>query len=104
LSRWRIERLAERHSRGAFDCGVESLNVFLRAHAGQNARKDVSRTYVASCDDSDEVAGYYTISSGSVAFVNLPEGPPRHADFAAPYMRPAAIGPQKEAEVRREAA
>lgn len=74
MSRWLIEPLARRHSRRGFDCGVESLNVFLRSHAGQNARKDISRTYVATPEDSDEVVvGYYTISSGSVAFVNVPD-------------------------------
>ena len=73
MSRWRIEPLAERHSREVFDCGVDSLNVFLRAHAGQNARKDISRTYVAAAEGSDAVAGYYTISSGSVAFANVPD-------------------------------
>lgn len=73
MSRWRIEPLAKCHSREAFDCGVDSLNVFLRSHAGQNARKDISRTYVAAPEDSDEVAGYYTISNGSVAFANVPD-------------------------------
>jgi len=72
MSRWRIEPLAQCHSREAFDCGVESLNVFLRAHAGQNARKDISRTYVAASEGSDEVVGYYTISSSSVDFAKVP--------------------------------
>jgi GNAT superfamily N-acetyltransferase len=72
MSRWRIEPLAQCHSREAFDCGVDSLNVFLRAHAGQNARKDISRTYVITHEGSDEVVGYYTISSSSVDFANVP--------------------------------
>ncbi len=72
MSRWWIEPLAQCHSREAFDCGVDSFNVFLRAHAGQNARKDISRTYVAAPEGSDEVVGYYTISSGSVDFANVP--------------------------------
>ena len=72
MSRWRIEPLAQCHSREAFDCGVDRLNVFLRAHAGQNARKDISRTYVAASEGSDEVVGYYTISSSSVDFAKVP--------------------------------
>ena len=43
MSRWRIEPLAERHSREVFDCGVDSLNVFLRAHAGHSFLVDVRR-------------------------------------------------------------
>lgn len=35
MSRWRIEPLAQCHWRDAFDCGVDSFNRFLRAHAGQ---------------------------------------------------------------------
>ncbi len=73
MSRWRIEPLARRHSRRTFDCGVDSLNVFLRSHAGQNARKDISRTYVAGSAGSNEVAGYYSVSCGSIAFVNVPD-------------------------------
>ena len=78
MSRWRIEPLAQCHSREAFDCGVDSLNVLLRAHAGQNARKDISRTHVAAAEGSDEVVGYYTISSGSAAFANVPDDLAKH--------------------------
>ncbi len=73
MSRWRIEGLAKRHVREAFDCGEESLNVFLRTQARQNARKDISRTYVAVEEGSRDVVGYYTLSGGSVAFADLPE-------------------------------
>lgn len=73
MSQWRIEPLAKRHERAGFDCGEEGLNAFLRTHAGQNARRDVSRTYVAVPEGSKVVAGYYALSSGSVAFANLPD-------------------------------
>jgi GNAT superfamily N-acetyltransferase len=73
MSLWRIEPLDKRHRREGFNCGEDSLNTFLRAHAGQNARRDISRTYVALTDDTQEVVGYYTLSSGSVAFVNMPD-------------------------------
>jgi GNAT superfamily N-acetyltransferase len=73
VSGWTIEPLGKHHRREKFDCGEESLNTFLRAHAGQNARKDISRTYVAVAEATGAVAGYYTLSSGSVAFENLPD-------------------------------
>lgn len=73
MSRWRIELLNQHHQCDGFDCGEESLNVFLCSHAGQNARKDISRTYVAVPEDSNVVAGYYTLSSGSVTFGALPD-------------------------------
>jgi len=73
MTLWRIQLLAKHHERKAFDCGQESLNAFLRSHAGQDARRDVSRTYVAVPEDSNIVLGYYTLSSGSVAFQDLPD-------------------------------
>jgi ribosomal protein S18 acetylase RimI-like enzyme len=73
VSRWRIELLAKQHGREGFDCGQETLNLFLRTYASQNARRDISRTYVATPEGSDDVAGFYTLSSGSVAFALLPE-------------------------------
>ncbi|MFA7237207.1 MAG: GNAT family N-acetyltransferase [Phycisphaeraceae bacterium] len=73
MSQWRIELLDTPHVREAFDCGEETLNTFLYTHAGQNARRDISRTYVALPLESDVVIGYYTLSSGSVSFSNLTE-------------------------------
>lgn len=73
MTSWRIEPLTKTHQRGDFDCGEESLNTFLKNHAGQNARRDISRTFVALPADSNGVAGYYTLSSGSVGFQDLPD-------------------------------
>ncbi len=73
MSPWHIELLDKRHEREAFTCGEQSLDAFLRTHAGQNARRDISRTYVAVAEESAAVAGYYTLSTGSVAFADLPE-------------------------------
>lgn len=42
-----VELLAPRHDRQSFDCGVSSLNDFLKKYAGQNAEEDISRTFVA---------------------------------------------------------
>lgn len=73
MSSWRIELLHRHHHRDRFSCGEESLDAFLRMHAGQNARKDISRTYVAVPERSDIVCGYYTLSTGSAAFCDLPD-------------------------------
>ena len=73
MSPWRIGLLGRHHQRASFDCNEGSLNTFLRVHAGQNARKDISRTWVATPYESNLVAGYYTLSSGGVSFVILPD-------------------------------
>lgn len=73
MSAWSIHPLNKNHHRNLFDCGEQSLNLFLHNHAGQNAKRDISRTYVATPIGLETVAGYYTLSSGSVSFDNLPD-------------------------------
>lgn len=73
MSTWRVELLSKRHDRGDFDCEQEGLNRFLLEHAGQDARKDISRTYVVVFGESSAVMAYYTLSSGSLAFEAMPE-------------------------------
>lgn len=70
---WQIVRLGSEHDRREFDCGQTSLDEFLRRHAGQNARKDILRTYVLTQENSTTVAGYYSLSTGSTAFETLPD-------------------------------
>lgn len=72
MSLWCIAGLDKHHHRDSFDCGEESLNVFLQKNAGQNAGKDISRTYVAVAQGTHVVSGFYTLSSGSIAFARLP--------------------------------
>lgn len=71
MSNRRIEPLGKAHDRGSFDCGEPTLNVFLQRHAGQNARRDISRTYVA-VSPGGRVDGYYTLSTGSISFEDTP--------------------------------
>lgn len=73
-----IEPLNTRHDRAEFDCGEPSLNEFLKLYARQNDSKGLGKTYVAVLPEQQKVFGYYTISSGSLAFENLPENLPRY--------------------------
>lgn len=52
------------HQVESFDCGVESLNVYLKRFADINNRNDSARTYAAL--RGNRVAGYYAIAPGSV--------------------------------------
>ena len=62
------------HDRTSFDCGTEEMNRYLREQAGQNAKQDVSRTYVAARrTDPTTVGGYYTLTLRSVGFQALPK-------------------------------
>lgn len=70
----KIEPLQSRHDRSAFDCGVVSLNEYLKRYTRQNAAKDLGVTYVAvAAPDAAFIAGYYTLVGSSVARVALPE-------------------------------
>jgi predicted GNAT family N-acyltransferase len=72
LRDWIVEPLEPHHTREVFDCGVESLNIFLRQQAGQNAKKGVSRTFVAVTETDAAIVGYYTLAMSSLGFHDLP--------------------------------
>ena len=67
-SMWPIVPLRADYDRPAFDCGKPSLDTYLKSYALQNQKKNISPTFVALYPGSNRIAGYYTVSSGSVAF------------------------------------
>jgi predicted N-acetyltransferase YhbS len=67
----RIERLDEEHDLGLFRSGNKLLDNWLRIHALENQRRNLSRTFVL-IDDGGAVAGYYALSTGGVAKDELP--------------------------------
>ncbi len=69
---FRIERIARGHKTKQFDCGEATLNSFLKQFALRNDEGDIGRTYVAVRPNDPNVLGYYTISSGTVRFDQLP--------------------------------
>lgn len=73
-----IEKLSSRHDRSGFDCGVEELNTYLKQYSSQHERRGISRTYVAVDQGRSEVLGYYSISSGAIAFDTVPDNLPHH--------------------------
>ena len=66
-----VERLGEGHDLGRFNCGNKSLDDWLRNHALENQRRNLSRTFVL-IDDGGAVVGYYALSMGGVAIDDLP--------------------------------
>jgi GNAT superfamily N-acetyltransferase len=53
------------HRVETFSCGVESLDRWLHAYAGQSQRRDAARTFVTA-DPDGKVAGYYTLVAAQV--------------------------------------
>lgn len=75
---FRVEPLSKKHDRQGFDCGDESLNLFLKRFARQNAEKGLGRTFVAVRNNDPKIYGYYTLSSNSFGFEIVPEKLPRY--------------------------
>ena len=70
---FRIEAITAGHDRTAFDCGHPFLNAYLAQFARQNDRKGLARAYVLVPEpEGNPVLGYYTLTSGAVAFDNIP--------------------------------
>ena len=58
--------LAEQHVLDGFDCGVASLDDWLRRRARQNQLSGASRNFV-SADASGHVIAYYALTSSAIA-------------------------------------
>lgn len=62
-----------KHDRNRFDCGILPLNNYLKVMAGQQARKDNSRTFVLEDDNNPQhIAGFYTLTMTPVDLSALP--------------------------------
>jgi len=99
----RLEPLTRDHDRRAFDCGVESLNSWLRQTALQHQRKGISRSFVAVPNDDQSVAafrndgyedvctnsilGFYALTSAHVSVDDLPAGMARRYPRRIPVTR-----------------
>ena len=72
--------LTKDHDRNSFDCGVPSLNEYLKKYALQNQKKHAARTYVAT--RGNRIVGYYSLAYGAVSLEEAPQrvasGLPRH--------------------------
>ncbi len=71
--RYRVEALGQQHDRSGFSCGNEPLDHYLRAQAGQDARKRVAAPFVLCEGTSNTALGYYTLSAVSVDIGEWPE-------------------------------
>ncbi len=59
-------RIDKHHKTGAFDCGEETLNTWLKRFALPNDASDSAKTVVVSEKNSNQVVAYYSLATGSV--------------------------------------
>ena len=69
---FRVEALGERHDRATFASGVEPLDRYLRAQAGQDVRRRTASCFVLVAGDDPAPLGYYTLAATSIALGGLP--------------------------------
>ncbi len=63
-----------KHDREAFDCGVETLNEFLRSRARREMEAGTSACFVLVPQAQPEIiAGFYTLSAAVIRRTELPE-------------------------------
>ena len=71
---YQIKPLAAAIDTASFQCGSKPLDDYIRRYASQDVRKNVARVFVATPEDnSQQLAGFFTLSAGSVSCSILPE-------------------------------
>ena len=83
-----IEPLNQIHNRAGFNCGIASLDRYLKRQARQDIKRSISRVFIARHQQNESVVlGYYTLSTLSIDLSCLPNDVarklPRHPIPAA---------------------
>lgn len=68
-----FEPLGPHHRRADFACGTPELDDYLRKRAGQDIKRNVARVFVAIVPGTGEIAGYYTLSTFTIALDQIPD-------------------------------
>ena len=67
-----IEPLSQ-HDRSGFSCGSVALDQYFESQVSQDIRRRITACYVAVCNDSYQIAGFYTLSAAQVSVTQLPD-------------------------------
>jgi len=71
--------LDEKHDRGSFTCGVESLDRYLKTQAGQDVRRKANAVFVLSeREEPARILGYYTLCAMAISQGDVPETARKH--------------------------
>ncbi len=90
--RYEIVPLHRSHDRKSFDCGIESMNTFIRQYAVQNAENFLSTTQVAIVSGRSEIIGYYTTTWATATFAEVPvRGVSKQSSFPVGLLAQLAV-------------
>lgn len=74
MTAYRVRPLDAAVDAMAFHCGQPALDEYIRRYASQDVRRNVARVFVATPEeDTRRLAGFFTLSAGSVGCTDLPE-------------------------------
>jgi GNAT superfamily N-acetyltransferase len=76
---YRLEPLGRQHNRDGFNCGVESLDAYLKTQASQDMRRKASAVFVlVPQDHPNQIAGYFTLCAYGLAPGAIPDAARKH--------------------------
>lgn len=87
IAELRVEPISKSHNRKKFSCSNTELNTYLQKYARQNDISNIAKTFVA-VDNKNKVYGYYSLSTSSIEFQELPE---KYTKQLPHYPIPAAL-------------
>jgi GNAT superfamily N-acetyltransferase len=101
---WTFCPISKQMSRDTFDCGKETLNLYLKQSARQHHEKGISKTFVALPETSSTIiAGYYSVCMAQIDFLSMPsphqKGLPK--EYPIPAMRIARLAVDKTFQGKR---
>jgi GNAT superfamily N-acetyltransferase len=74
-----IEPLSKRHDRSGIQCGVESLDVYLKTQASQDMRRKANAVFVlVPRETPNRIAGYFTLCAYGLAPGTIPQAARKH--------------------------
>ena len=72
-ARFAIEALTKAHQRKTFSCGNERIDSYFREAVTQDIKRRYATCFVARDLETDQIAGFYTLSSSNVPLTTVPE-------------------------------
>lgn len=79
-------KLNDEHDVANFESGQPSLDDFLKERARKNAKNSATVTYVACCDGTNGVAGYFSLATGAVMRGDAPKNIARNMPREIPVI------------------
>ena len=61
------------HKREGFDCGIDTLNKYLKFQVSQDLKRKLSVCFVLVKNETKEIKGYYTLSNAGIPLIDFPD-------------------------------